>query len=125
MRRVIPKLALLMVAATPFGGACAMSSPDSHSRSCRVIDEDKLPPESGGAAALCAAIQQAAAAKVPDVAFSAEIKVLSSSRLAATLTLEGRQLAEQKFARMDRDLDGSAFERFADILAKQIADERR
>ena len=100
MRRVISKLALLTVAATPFGGACAMSSPENHSPSCRVVDGDKLPAASGGASSLCTAVERAIAQAAPGARFSAEVRVLSRSRLSATLTLEGRQLPDIRCDRL-------------------------
>lgn len=98
-----------------------MSPPNSQSPHCRVVDGGKLPAESGGAVALCAAIERAVSAKAPGVAFTAEVRVLSSSRLAATLTREGSRLPEQMFASMDRELSGSSFERFAETVADQVA----
>ena len=98
-----------------------MGSPDIQSPHCQVVDAGKLPADSGGANALCAAIERAASAKAPGVAFTAEIRVLSSSRLVATLIKDGRKLPEQNFASMDRDLSSSSFERFAAALADQLA----
>ena len=119
--RIIPGPVLLVMAASLSGGACAMASSSSQPASCRVVDGDKLPDGSGGAAALCTAIERAAAARAPGVDFTVEVKVLSSSRLAATVTSGGRTMPEQKFASMDRDLNGSSFERFAAALADQLA----
>jgi len=102
-----------------------MSSANGRSPHCRVVDGSKLPAESGGAVALCAAIERAVSAKAPGVAFTAEVRVLSSSSLAATLTMEGSKLPEQRFASMDRDLTASSFERFAEALADQLAKVRR
>lgn len=98
-----------------------MASPSGQSASCRIVDGDKLPDGSGGAAALCTAIERAAAARAPGVDFTVEVKVLSSSRLAATVTSAGRSLPEQNFATMDRELTGGSFERFAAALADQLA----
>ena len=109
------------MAAALSGGACAMESPNGHVASCQVVDGDKLPAESGGQAALCDAIQRAVMSKAPNAKFTVEVKVLSSSRLAATLTSEGRTLPDQKFASMDRELTRSSFERFAAAIADQIA----
>ncbi len=121
MWRVIPAPVLLVVAASLSGGACAMASPSGQSPPCRIVDGDKLPEGSGGAAALCSAIERAAAAKAPGVAYTVEVKVLSPSRLAATLTSDGRKLPEQNFATMDRELNGVSFERFAAALADRLA----
>ena len=120
MWRIIPAPVLLVMAASLSGGACAMASPSGDSTPCRIVDGDKLPGESGGAAALCSAIERAAAAKAPGVAYTVEVKVLSTSRLAATLTSGGRTLPEQNFAVMGRELNGGSFERFAAALADQL-----
>lgn len=98
-----------------------MGSPSGQVPHCLVVDGDKLPAGSGGAAALCTAIQRAAATRAPGVDFTVEVKVLSSSRLAATLTSQGQRLPEQKFATMDRELTSDSFDRFAAALAAQLA----
>ena len=121
MWRIIPEAVLLVTVASLPGGACAMESPSGQLAPCRVVDGDKLPEGSGGAAALCTAIQRAAAARAPGVVFTVEVKVLSSSRLAATLTSDGHRLPEHNFATMDRELTSNSFERFAAALADQLA----
>jgi hypothetical protein len=123
MGRVIPAGLLLVAAVFLSGNACAMNSPSGPH--CRVTNGDKLPAGSGGPDALCAAIERAVSIRLPGVDFSAEVTVLSSSMLAATLTANGRQLPEQKFASMDRDLDRGSFERFAQALADQFAKTHR
>jgi hypothetical protein len=102
-----------------------MSSPNSQSPRCWVVNGDKLPAESGGAAALCAAIERAVSARAPGAAFTAEVTVLSPSRLAATLTKEGHRLPVQKFASMDRELNTTSFDRFAETLAEEVAKLQR
>jgi hypothetical protein len=112
----------MLAAAAPLcGNACAMSSSDNQVPNCRVVDGDKLPVESGGATALCAAIRSAAAERAPGITFTAEVRVLSSSRLAATLTKDGRRLPEQNFASMDRELRRDSFDRFATAIADALA----
>ncbi len=100
--------------------ACAMNSADRQAR-CNVVNGDKLPAESGGAAALCSAIESAAAKRAPGVGYSVEVKVQSSSRLAADLVREGHALPQQNYATMDRALTRQSFERFAAALADRIA----
>ena len=124
MGRVILGSIVLATAASFCSTACAMSSPNSQSPTCRVLDGDKLPAGSGGPDALCAAIERAVSARAPGVAYTAEVRVLSSTRLAAALTREGRKLPDQKFASMDRDLSGDSFERFAETIAIQLANGR-
>lgn len=102
-----------------------MSSPPSEAPRCTVVDGGKLPPDSGGAAALCGAVERAVSARAPGVAYSAEIRVLSPSRLVASLTRDGRKLPDQNFASMDRDLTAASFERFAQALADQVAQRQQ
>ncbi|MEO8455517.1 MAG: hypothetical protein ABI454_10175 [Sphingomicrobium sp.] len=100
-----------------------MTAPAHAQGSCRLIAGEKVPAGSGGAEAICAAVERAAAAKAPDVRYSAEIRVLSSSMLAAKLVANGRKLPEQKFAVMDGEISASAIERFADAVATALAEE--
>jgi len=97
-----------------------MNSPASRAH-CTVVDASKLPADSGGAAALCAAVERAVSARAPGVAYSAEIRVLSASRLVASLTRDGHKLPEHNFASVDRALNAGSFERFAKALADQVA----
>ena len=124
MARVAPAWIGLAAATFLCGTACAMSAPASSSAQCRVVDGEKLPARSGGADALCAAIERAVSARVPGLAWSVQVQVLSPSMLTGVLTAGGRPLPEQKFARMDGEIDGSAFERFASALADQAAKSR-
>lgn len=99
-----------------------MSPDEPKAATCLVIGGEKLPAESGGADALCRAITAAIADQAPNVGYSVEVQVLAQSRLSASVTTEdGREIAEQKFARMDRPLSASAFERFAQTIASELA----
>jgi hypothetical protein len=71
---------------------------------------------------ICDAIQRAIAAQSLEVRFSAEVRVLSPSRLAATLVVNGKTLPEHKFAVMDSSLSAEAVERFAHSLGLAAAD---
>ena len=113
---------LPLMAASFSGSACAMNSPSPPLIDCRVIGGDKLPADSGGADALCAAITRAAAAQVPARKFSVEVRVLGSSSLAATLTTaDGTILPEQRFVISDRSLTRGSLERFAKALVGEVA----
>jgi hypothetical protein len=112
---------MLAAATSLCGNACAMASPNKQSPACRVVDGDKLPAESGGAAALCTAIERAVAARTPGVAYTVEVQVVSSSRLKATLSRGGQRLPEQNFATMDRELRADSFDRFAAAIADALA----
>lgn len=99
-----------------------MNSPSSQLVDCRVVDGDRLPAETGGPEALCAAIKRAATAEAPARKFSVEVRVLGSSSLAATLTTaDGTVLPEQKFAISDRRLTKGSLERFAKALVGEVA----
>jgi hypothetical protein len=94
----------------------AMSTPPR----CRVAGAEKLA-ASVGANAICSAVERAIASVAPNASYHAEIKVLSSTRLAAVLVVNGRTLQEQKFAVMDRDLNAASVQRFAQSLATEVA----
>jgi hypothetical protein len=103
-------------------GACAMGGSHHGARgNCRVIGGEKLPASTGGAAGICAAIEKAVATHAPTVPYSAEVRVLSKSALAAKLVANGRNLPEQNLAVSDRDLSAGSIERFARSLAEIIA----
>ena len=89
---------------------------------CRVIAGEKYlkaPIDSG---LICAEIKRAVADQAPRARVEAAVKVISSTRLAATLVVNGRALPEHKFAIMDSDLSREAVQRFARALAIAAAD---
>jgi hypothetical protein len=89
---------------------------------CHVVGGGKLPPGLGGEQAICAAVAEAVAAEAPHKASSVEVRVLSSSSLAATIrTADGRILPEQRMATMDRMLTKGAIQRFARAIAAELA----
>ena len=99
-----------------------MDRPMDSAERCRVTGVDKLPAEVGGAAGICAAIQQAAAADAPDAAYSVEVRIASSTRLSAVVTMDdSRVLPERTLAISDSNLRKSSIERFAKGLAAEIA----
>lgn len=114
-------VAPLMVASFT-GSACAMNLPSPQQVDCRVIGGSKLPAETGGPDALCAAIARAAAVGAPAHKFSVEVRVLGSSSLAATLkTSNGTTLPEQQFEISDRSLTKSSLDRFAEALVDAVS----
>ena len=118
------KLAITAIAAalcSASGSACAMSAADQ-SATCQVIDGGKLPANSGGAKALCEAVTAAVEAQAPGKGYSVEIRVLGSSRLAASvMTKDGRKIAEQNLASMDKPITSGSFKRFAAAIAAELA----
>jgi hypothetical protein len=110
---------LVLAAAAVPASACAMSAP--HQGPCRVLNGEKLPASSGGAEGICATVEHAIASNAPNVHYSAEIRVLSKSTLAARLVVQGRELPEQHFSVMDRDLNPTSIQRFAQTLGQLVA----
>jgi hypothetical protein len=117
MRSFLGSFALLLAGIALPASSVAMSAPAP----CSVVEGDKLPPETGGPDALCAAVERAVASAAPGVRYKAEIRVLSRARLAAVLVVDGHTLPQQNFAVMDRDLNRGAIERFAQALAAEVA----
>ena len=110
---------ILVSAALAAASSAAVSAPQlGH---CRVLNDAKLPPDSGGASSICAEIEQAVAAKAPNVAYKAEVRVLSKSGLAVNVEVGGRKLEEQHFSIMDRYINPTFIKRVADSVADQVA----
>jgi hypothetical protein len=102
------------------GSGCAMSGTSGAHKHCRVVGGELLPPSSGGADALCTAIEQATSAQPSKLAYSVEVHVLSASRMSATITAGGRKLPEQKYAISDGEIGRASFQRFADAIAAAL-----
>jgi hypothetical protein len=117
MRGRIGLFALLLAALLVSPEAHAMKSPVR----CSVVGGEKLPSSTGGAHVICSEFEKAMAAAAPKLSYTARIEVLSSSRLAATLVVNGRELPKQNFAVMDRQLDRASIARFAAAVAAEAA----
>jgi hypothetical protein len=103
-----------------------MNASEHSPSGCQVTGGELLPPESGGADALCRAIADAAAQQAPGLGYRVEVRVLPRSRLSASITTsDGRKLPEQSFVRMDKPLSSGAFERFAAAIAAELAKAER
>lgn len=99
-----------------------MSSTEAGPNRCNVTGSEMLPVEAGSADEICAAIQAAAESHAAGTSYSVEVRVLSSSSMAATVSLgTGRTLPEHKLAVNDRKLNRSSIQRFAEALGEQIA----
>ena len=116
MRRAFAAIFTLAVAC-----ASTDASAVNAAGTCRVVAGEKLLVASGGAGALCDEIHKAVAAAAPKVRYSAEVRALSPSRLAATLVVNGKALPEQNFAVMDRNLSTASIREFAESLAQEVA----
>ena len=115
------KIFAAVLASASFVAACAPAMSAPQDRPCRVLNGEKLPPESGGAAGLCSAIERAMAARAPKIRYTAEVRVLSKSALAALVVANGKPLPEQQFAVSDRNLNPGSIKRFAEGLADEVA----
>jgi hypothetical protein len=112
---------LFAAAAEPVGAHAMIAATHGPSGRCRIVAGEKLPARLGGGSALCAEVERAIAKVAPNARYSAEVKVISPSRLAAAVIVNGRMLPEQKFAAMDRELDPASIQRFAQALAAEVA----
>ena len=122
MREGLASFAIAVALGGATSSACAMNAPQDKTMGCNVVGGEKLPAESGGADALCKAIATAVAEKAPGLGYNVEVHVLPQSRLSASVRLQdGRKLADQKFASMDRPLSSGSFQRFAAAIASEVA----
>jgi len=87
---------------------------------CRIVAAEKLP-SAIGKSLICDEIARAMAQNAPKARYTVEVKVLSASRLFATMTVNGRILPEQNFATSDRELGAEPIRRFAEALASEVA----
>lgn len=116
---------LLAIALGGSSSACAMTAPAADAFRCEVVNGDKLPAASGGAAALCAAIERAATSSAGQP-FTVEVKVGPRSMLGADVTLaDGRKLSSLRMAEMDRPISAATFDRFGAAIAAHVAGVKR
>ena len=88
---------------------------------CVVVNGGDLPTASGGAAALCRAIDDGAARRGLDQAFTIRVSVERQSVLAGDVTLaDGRRLPAVRVAEMDRQISGDMFKRFGLAVADHV-----
>ena len=103
-------------------GAFAMERAGMTLSNCRISGADKLPHGIAGKT-ICDAIDAAAREHAPRTPFGVEVRILSASKLAAVVTLaDGRKLPEQKIGVSDSALRLSSIARFAQAIARQVAD---
>jgi hypothetical protein len=114
---------VFLVAALGLTNAGAMGMSHGTNSKCYLVGGEKLPRSLNSRGdAICAEVRRAIAATAPHASFTAKVRVLSKSRLAATLVVDGHALPEQHFAIMDSELDDGAIQRFAASLASAIAE---
>ena len=110
----------MLVSATPTGLLSMKMRAGVSNDRCVVTGSEKLRPESV-ASAICSEVEAAIDAEAPKVRYSADIRVLSPTRLAATLIVNGRTLPVQNFAVMDGQLSNASVKRFATALGVAVA----
>jgi hypothetical protein len=97
-----------------------MNNPAPAAR-CQVVGAAQLPTETGGAHAICAAVELALQPVAPKPA-AIEVNVLSPHLLSATVMLaDGRRLPAIKAGRSDRPLGARTIKMLADGIAAQVA----
>ena len=102
-------------------GASGMTTPPAAPR-CQLVNAAKLPPASGGARTLCAALDRAVAAKSLKSPFTVKVSVGERSLLTADVTLaDGRNLPALRMAQMDRPISKATLERFGAAIADHVA----
>ena len=123
MRGRVAAFVLICATAIAPANARAMSaSAKSTHGSCRVVSGEKMLARVGGAEALCTEVARAIAAAAPKARYFAEVTVMPRSQLSAALVVNGRVVPAQKFAMMDSELDQGAIKRFAEGIARAVAD---
>ena len=115
----------LFLAATSAGARPVNSPAATPTGHCRLTGGEKLPAQSGGAAAICAAIEKAVAVAAPNAKYKIDVTVVRPWMLSATPVVNGRTLPAQKFAVNDAPLDAGAIGRFARSLAATVAKAAR
>ena len=93
---------------------------------CTVEGEAKLPPEIGGADAVCGAIVRAALPVIQRAGIAPEtigvsVRVKSDSRISAVPSIGGKALPEQNVAISDRTLNQRSIAMLADAVAAVLA----
>jgi hypothetical protein len=121
MRGAIAAFVLGLVGTASAGAATMTHAPRANTH-CRVVAGEKYLKAPINSAMICGDIARALAAQVPSARVEATVRVISPSRLAASLVVNGRALPEHKFAIMDSDLSPEAVQRFARSLAIAAAD---
>jgi hypothetical protein len=112
---------ILMSAACAAGAATMSAAHGTHGQ-CQLVGGEKLPKDAGGAASICAVVEQAVAARAPKVRYSAEVQVLSKSALLVNVEVNGRKLDQQHYSVMDRNLNPTSIKHFADAIAEEIVE---
>jgi hypothetical protein len=103
------------------GSASAMNIDRSSAVSCVVEGGEKLPSETGGTAAICAAIGGAIKAESVNSDVRVRVQVKSNTWLVAEIERDGKVLPTQNMAVSDGKLRKSSIEHFAHAIAGAVA----
>lgn len=98
-----------------------MNSQPAVAASCVVEGGDKLPPETGGPAAICATISDALKSEAGAVPVQVRVEVKSNAWLVAHIERDGVALPDQNMAVSDGRLKKSSIDRFARAIAQAVA----
>ena len=120
MHAKLAMIAVTTLLATASGIAFGMTT-TSPQIECSVADGGKLSKNSGGADALCRAIEAAISEMSSEGKFRVKVVVSGPNRISVEVrTSDGRTLVKQKYGSTDRELSNSSFQRFAKGLASEI-----
>lgn len=98
-----------------------MSNDQSAVAECTVAGGEKLPPETGGAAGICAAVKEALGAQAGERSVRVQVQVKSNSWLVARIERDGVALPDQNMAVADSKLTKGSVERFARAIAQAVS----
>ena len=90
---------------------------------CRVTAGSKLSADMNKA--LCSEVKRAIGEAVPGSRFEAEVTVVSPTRLAAKLVVNGKALPKQNFAVMDSRIELDSIRQFARSLGELAKSSKR
>ncbi|WP_310468532.1 hypothetical protein [Sphingomonas sp.] len=112
--------------ATAGGSTCAMNSASTTQLGCTVSGGELLPPETGGADALCDAIRAAAQeAGAATAGARVEVRVINAYGAAATVTApDGRTFPPIEVSISDRPLNRGTIGMLAREIARRLAQPR-
>ena len=108
------------------GGASALNAPNDlpHGR-CELLGSDKLRQAVPTSSGICEEVERAIAARAPGARYQATVTLMSASRIAAKLVVNGHTLPIQNFAVMDANLSDASIKRFAAAVAAAVFEASR
>lgn len=114
-------IAIVLAAFAP--SACAMNKPAKNASWCEVVSGEQFLNKTGGAAALCKAIERAVSAQRLTEVFTVTVRVGEGSSFSADVTLaDGRRLPVMSMVEFDRAMTEDTINRFGLSVAEHVAD---